>query len=140
MKVKELPIFDEFIRVSGDTPVNEAAKRMVEESVMDVIVVDEREKVIGVVTLFTLLEKVLAQGIDPRDITCQEVISRRFTTITKDNDVTQGITKYMAAQMSEGSDIPGLIVVDGDKLIGLLSVGDMLAAVSSRKQYKFSMI
>jgi CBS domain-containing protein len=140
MKVKELPIFDEFIRVSGDTPVSEAAKRMVEEGVMDVIVVDEREKVTGVVTLFTLLEKVLAQGIDPRDITCQEIVSRNFTTITKDSDVTQGITKFMASQVSEGSDIPGLIVVDGDKLVGLLSVGDMLAAVSSRKQYKFSMI
>jgi CBS domain-containing protein len=90
--------------------------------------------------LFTLLEKVLAQGVDPRDVTCQDVVSRNFTTITKDSDVTQGITKFMASQVSEGSDIPGLIVVDGDKLVGLLSVGDMLAAVSSRKQYKFSMI
>ena len=68
------------------------------------------------------------------------MVSTNFTTITKDSDVVQGITKYMATQVSEGSDIPGLVVIDGDKLVGLLSVGDMLAAVTSRKQYKFSMI
>ncbi|MBN1761716.1 MAG: CBS domain-containing protein [Methanomicrobia archaeon] len=140
MKVKELPIFDEFIRVHGDTPVSEAAARMVDEGVMDVIAVDDRDSVLGVVTLFTLLEKVLAKGLDSSKITCKEVVSTNYTTITKDSDVATGITKYMATQVSEGSDIPGLIVIDGDKLVGLLSIGDMLAAVTSRRQYKFSMI
>jgi CBS domain-containing protein len=140
MKVKELPIFDEFIRVHGDTPVSEAAERMVDEGVMDVIAVDDRDRIVGVVTLFTLLEKVLATGLDSSKITCKEVVSTNYTTITKDSDVATGITKYMATQVSEGSDIPGLIVVDGDKLVGLLSLGDMLAAVTSRKMYKFSMI
>lgn len=140
MKVKDLPIFDEFIRVRGDTQINEAARRMVDDGVMDVIVVDEKDNVLGVVTLFNLLEKVLAKGIDSSKITCDEVVSKNFTTITKDSDVVQGITKYMATQVSEGSDIPGLIVVDGEKLLGLLSVGDMLAAVTPRKQYKFSMV
>lgn len=140
MKVKELPIFDEFIRVRGDTPISEAARRMVDDGVMDVIVVDEKDKVLGVVTLFTLLEKILAKGLDSSKIMCQEVVSRNFATITKDSDVAHGITKYMATQVSEGSDIPGLIVVEGEKLVGLLSVGDMLAAVTPRKQYKFSMV
>ena len=140
MKVKELSIFDEFIRVRGDTPISEAARRMVDDGVMDVIVVDERDKVLGVVTLFTLLEKVLAKGLDSSKITCQEVVSRNYATITKNSDVRQGITKYMATQISEGSDIPGLIVIEGEKLVGLLSVGDMLAAVTPRKQYKFSMV
>jgi CBS domain-containing protein len=140
MKVKELPIFDEFIRVRGDTFVNEAAAMMVDEGVMDVIVIDDKDRVIGVVTLFTLLEQVLAKGLDASRVTCGEVVSRNFATITKDSDVSQGITKYMATQVSEGSDIPGLIVVDGDRLMGLLSVGDMLAAVTSRRQYKFSML
>ena len=140
MKVKELPIFDEFIRVYGDTPVSEAAARMVDEVAMDVIVVDDSDRILGVITLFTLLEKVLAKGLDSSKITCKEVVSTNYTTITKDSDVVTGITKYMATQVSEGSDIPGLIVIDGDKLVGLLSIGDMLAAVTSRKQYKFSMI
>jgi len=140
MKVKELPIFDEFIRVRGDTRISEAARRMVDEGVMDVIVVDESDKVLGVVTLFTLLENILAKGLDSSKITCQEVVSHNYATITKDSDVVQGITKYMATQVSEGSDIPGLIVVEGEKLVGLLSVGDMLAAVTPRKQYKFSMV
>lgn len=140
MKVKELPIFDEFIRVRGDTRISEAARRMVDEGVMDVIVVDESDKVLGVVTLFTLLEKILAKGLDSSKITCKEVVSHNYATITKDSDVVQGITKYMATQVSEGSDIPGLIVVEGEKLVGLLSVGDMLAAVTPRKQYKFSMV
>jgi CBS domain-containing protein len=140
MKVKELPIFDEFLRVRGDTFVSDAAALMVDEGVMDVIVIDDKDRVIGVVTLFTLLEQVLAKGLDASRVTCGEVVSRNFATITKDSDVSQGITKYMATQVSEGSDIPGLIVVDGDRLMGLLSVGDMLAAVTSRRQYKFSML
>lgn len=140
MKVKDLPIFDEFIRVHGETTVTEAAKRMVDDGVMDVIVVDAENKVLGVVTLFTMLEKVLAEGLDPSKVMCQEIVSTNFATITKDSDVSQGITKYMAIQLSEGSDIPGLVVVEGEKLIGLLSVGDMLAAVAPRKQYKFSMV
>jgi CBS domain-containing protein len=140
MKVKDLPIFDEFIRVRGETTVSEAAKRMVEEGVMDAIVVDASEKVLGAVTLFTFLEKVLARGLDSSKIKCEEIVSRNFATITKESDVAQGITKYMATQISEGSDIPGLVVVEGDKLVGLLSVGDMLAAVTPRKTYKFSMV
>ena len=140
MKVKELPIFDEFLRVRGDTLVSDAAALMVDEGVMDVIAVDDKDRVIGVVTLFTLLEQVLAKGLDASRVTCGEVVSRNFATITKDSDVSQGITKYMATQVSEGSDIPGLIVVDGERLVGLLSVGDMLAAVTSRRQYKFSML
>ena len=42
--------------------------------------------------------------------------------------------------VSEGRDIPGLIVVEGEKLRGLLSVGDMLEAITPRKQYKFSLV
>ena len=140
MKVKELSVFDEFIRVRGDTPVSEAARRMVDDGLMDVIVVDEKDRVLGVVTLFTLLEKILAKGLDSSKIQCQEIVSRNYATITKDSDVSHGITKYMANQVSGGSDIPGLIIVDGEKLVGLLSVGDMLAAVSPRKQYKFSTV
>ena len=140
MKVKELPIFDEFIRVPGETLVSQAAQKMVDAGVMDVIVVDKDNTVLGVITLFTLLEKVLAKGLDASKITCKEVASKSYTTITKDSDVSHSITKYMACQLSEGSDLPGLIVIDGDKLVGLLSVGDMLAAVTTRKQYKFSMV
>ena len=140
MKIKDLPIFDEFIRVRGETLISEAAKRMVEDGAMDVIVVDSTEKVLGVITLFTLLEKVLAKGADSSKIACQDVVSKNYATITKESDVAQGITKYMATQISEGSDIPGLVVVEGDKLVGLLSVGDMLAAITPRKQYKFSMV
>jgi CBS domain-containing protein len=140
MKVEDLPIFDEFIRVRGETPISEAASRMVEEGVMDVIVVDDNDRVLGVVTLFTLLEKVLAKGLDASKIACKEVVSTNYATITRNSDVGEGITRFMATQVSKGSDIPGLIVLDGDKLVGLLSVGDMLAAVAPRKQYKFSMI
>jgi len=140
MKIKDLPIFDEFIRVRGETLISEAAKRMVEDGAMDVIVVDSTEKVLGVITLFTLLEKVLAKGADSSKIACQDVVSKNYATITKESDVAQGITKYMATQISEGSDIPGLVVVEGEKLVGLLSVGDMLAAITPRKQYKFSMV
>lgn len=141
MKVKDLGFFGKYVKVKADDPVSEAAKEMVKRRALDVMVVDESNKVVGIVTYRKILEVVVAKGLDSSKVKSKEVVSTNFVTISADDDVKEAIIKYTRFQMDVGSDIPGLIVLaDDSKFVGVIPIADMYAAVSPQALYQYAMM
>lgn len=100
--------------------VLDAAKKMNEKRIGSVVVT-EGDRVVGIFTERDVLTRVVAQGRDPEGTTLGEVMSspvaccRRDTTIEECRDVMTNRR------------IRHLPVVEDDKLLGLITSGDIIA-------------
>ena len=76
----------------------------------------------GVVTARDVVFKVLAKGIDPRNVKVSEIAARPVICIQQQMDIED------AATLMERSNIARLFVCDGEKVIGIISLLDIMAA------------
>jgi CBS domain-containing protein len=100
-------------------PVSEAAQRMAGAKVGAMLVV-EGERLVGIFTERDALFRVLAAGRDPGATTLREVMTPQPKTISPDK--TFGHAMLL---MHEGG-FRHLPVVEGDKLMGIVSARDAL--------------
>ena len=76
----------------------------------------------GVVTARDVVFKVLARGINPRTAKVSEIASRPIVCIDQEMDIDD------AATLMEKSNIARLFVCDGEKVVGVISLLDIMAA------------
>ncbi len=108
------------ITVSKDETLKEAALKMRNHRVGSLVVV-EGEKPIGIVTERDIVYKLVAEG-KPFNSKVEEIMSKDHKTITKDKTLKEA-AKIMAAH-----GIRRLPVVEGEKLIGIITMDDILRA------------
>lgn len=100
------------------TSVVEAAKVMAREDVGPVPVVDGG-RLVGVVTDRDLVVRVLAEGRDPESTKVSEITSSDLVTVSPDDDLGQ------ALQLLAEHQVRRLPVVDGERLVGIVSQADV---------------
>lgn len=137
MKVSDLRFFEKYVKVRGDSPVSEAAKEMVKHRILDVIVVGDNDELIGILIFKKILEEVVAKGLDPSKVKSAEIVTKNYVTVSPDDDVEDCMIQYMRFQVQKGSDIPGLVILDGNKFAGLVPVGLLFATISPQKPYRY---
>ena len=137
MNVSDFRFFQTYVKVRGDSPVSEAAKEMVKHKILDVIVVGDGDELIGIVTFKKILEEVVAKGLDPSKVKSADIVTRDYVTVSTDDDVEDCMIKYMRFQLEKGSDIPGLVILEGKKFVGLLPVGFLFATISPQRPYRY---
>jgi CBS domain-containing protein len=96
----------------------EAARKMRDGDMGDVIVVDERQ-VCGIVTDRDIVIRGIAEGRDPSTTKLADICSRDLTTVTPDDDVSEAIHLMKAKALRR------LPVVEGNQPIGIVSLGDL---------------
>jgi CBS domain-containing protein len=107
------------VMLPGGMSVLEAARRMRDESIGDIVVVDG-DHVLGIVTDRDLVVRVLAEGHDPRQSTLEGICTRDLTTVTPEDDVDTAVTL-----MREKS-IRRLPVIErAGRPVGIVSLGDL---------------
>ncbi len=104
--------------VSPDTSLEEVARRMKEMNIGSVPVC-ESGKVVGIVTDRDIVIRELAQGKNPVTSKVRDVMSSGVSTASPDMDV------HDAAQIMSERQIRRLPVIENDKLVGMLAIGDM---------------
>lgn len=105
------------VALPGDTPVRQAAQRMREVDIGDVLVLDG-EQVCGIVTDRDLVTRGLADRDDLSTLTLNDVCSKQLVTAVADEDADAAITR-----MREHA-IRRMAVLDDGRPIGVLSLGD----------------
>lgn len=123
MQVREIMTTD-VQSVSSDTDLVTVARYMRDLNVGSIPVV-EGEQLIGIITDRDIVIRVLAEGRQVQQETVGTHVTPNPTTITPDQNVNE------AAQMMAREQIRRLPVVEGGRLIGWLSLGDI--AVESGK-------
>ena len=110
------------LRIDSDASVQEAAILM-EKSHVGSLIVEKHGDDIGILTEKELTQKVLAKGVDPEELSVSEVMSK-----------VHSMDRYMlieeANQYMHKNRIRHLAVTDDDKIVGMLSIKDLVAYYS----------
>lgn len=99
-------------------PLRDAARRMKEADIGDVIVMDDGS-MCGVVTDRDIVVRAIAEGKDPDSAQLEEICSHEVVAVSPDDPVDR------AVQLMRQRAIRRLPVVEGDRPIGIISIGDL---------------
>ncbi len=110
------------LRIDSEASVQEAAILM-EKSHVGSLIVEKHGDDVGIITEKEMTQKVLAKGVDPEELKVSEVMSKVLS-----------MDRYMlieeANQYMHKNRIRHLAVTDDDKIIGMLSIKDLVAYYS----------
>ncbi len=116
--IKDLIIDDEYDVIDSKATIQEAAKKMKEIGVPDLVVVEgDSQKVLGVIADFDIIQKIVAEGTDPKGA---NVITTMYNieSVTLNSPVTEAFTRMRDLQVNV---IP---VVENGKLMGVCTIQD----------------
>ena len=122
MKVSDV-VLRSPVTVSGDATIGDAARAMARDGVGSVIVV-EGDRPIGVLTDRDLVVRGLARGL-PADARADGLMSMGVVAIDHDADVREAVRIFGTHPFRR------LPVVDGHRVVGVVSVDDLLIALAS---------
>ena len=108
--------------ITPDAPVLEAIKHMAEHRVGALLVM-HGEKLVGVLSERDYARKVILQGRSSAQTAVSDIMSSEPLTVGPDTDV------FDCMRLCTDSRIRHLPVVQGDKVIGVISIGDLVKAV-----------
>ncbi len=122
MKVRDVMTPNPVTVGLGET-ASKAAKKMMAERVSSLLVVDDEDKVVGIITdrllgLYLGVHNQLANQVQVKEFMEENVIS-----------VSPDMKLVKAAKILEELEIRYLPVVEGDKLVGILSISDLAALI-----------
>jgi CBS domain-containing protein len=117
----------EVISIDGEAKVTEAA-RLMNERHIGALVVTHAGKVVGVFTERDILNRIVAQTRDPAATAVQEVMTSPVACCSSDT------TRAECRSVMRKNRIRHLPVVDDDRLVGIVSIGDILEDEGAEQQ------
>jgi CBS domain-containing protein len=97
-----------------------AAQKMRSASIGDVLVLDDDGgKILGIVTDRDMVVRGIAEGLDPRANTLDQICSRTLTTVSPDDSIET------AERLMREKAIRRLPVVKRGRPVGIVSIGDL---------------
>jgi CBS domain-containing protein len=108
--------------------VFDAIKLMDKHKVGGLLVLEKR-KLVGIITERDYARKVILKGKSSKQTAVKDIMTREVVYVSPD----QTIEECMA--LMTGKRIRHLPVFDGDKLIGVISIGDVVRATVSDKEF-----
>lgn len=109
------------ITVNEDSTVEEVAKLMAKHNIGCVIVTQDKEKPIGIITEHDLVTRVMSKDLRPSEVKSKEVMSSPLITIESEKTIME------AARIMSKRDIRRLGVMYKGRLEGIIAGKDILA-------------
>jgi CBS domain-containing protein len=113
--------------LDGDATITDVAKRLATESVGAVPICDSTGHLRGVVTDRDVVIDVVAAGKNPDKVKAIDLVQGEAVTIGADDSVDEAIQTMMAHKVRR------LPVIDGRKLVGMVSQADIVRACAPDK-------
>jgi CBS domain-containing protein len=108
----------DLVQLASSAPLAEAARRMRDADIGDVIVTEDGT-MCGVVTDRDIVVRAIAEGKDPQSATLGEICSHEVVTVSADDSVERAI------ELMRERAVRRLPVVDGGSPVGIVSIGDL---------------
>jgi CBS domain-containing protein len=106
------------VALPSSATASEAAKAM-RDSDIGAVVVGDGKGLCGILTDRDLVVRAIADGKDPRKVKLEEICSRQLSSLTPDDGVDRAI------RIMREKAVRRLLVVDGSKPVGIVSIGDL---------------
>jgi CBS domain-containing protein/sugar-specific transcriptional regulator TrmB len=119
------------ITISADSPASKAVGSMLANNIGSVIVV-EGEKPVGIITEKDILNRLVGTQRDPDKTKAKEIMSSPLITIDREKSLLE------ALNIMESSEIRRLVVVDKEKIVGILSERRVLEKSEEKLMQKIS--
>jgi CBS domain-containing protein len=119
------------IRISGDATVFDAVKAMVEANVGAILVTGgDADHIEGIFTERDYLRRIAVEGRTSRDTSVREVMSAPVIVVTPETSVEEAMALMTDRRIRHAP------VVDGDQLVGMVSIGDLVRNQSREQDFK----
>jgi CBS domain-containing protein len=118
--------------IDADGTVYDAIERMVNKRLRALLVTpgNKNRDDCGVITARDIAFRVLLKGLDPVGVKTSEISSRPLKCVGRDVDLLD------VAAVMEDHNIARVFVCDGEKIVGLVSLLDVMSAVLIEKARK----
>ncbi len=117
----------DIISIVGDASVLDAIKTMAERSVGSLLVM-ENDELKGIVTERDYARKVIIKGRSSKSTQVQEIMTTQVCTAAPDQTVNDCMTTMTERRIRH------LPVIENGKVVGLISIGDLVQAIISDQQ------
>ena len=114
--------------ISADTTVFEALEMMADKNIGAVVVTESEDKVVGIMSGRDYARKVVLRGKVSREIPVSEIMTSDVLCVGMENSCED------CMQLFTNKRIRHLPVVEDGKLVGLISIGDVLKRVISEQE------
>jgi CBS domain-containing protein len=114
--------------VAPDTSVYDALQTMADKNIGALVVV-EANKVVGIISERDYARKVILQGKSSVHVPVKEIMTDRVFCVTPEYTIEQ----CMAVMTDKR--IRHLPVLDNDKLVGIVSIGDVVKGIISNQEF-----
>jgi signal-transduction protein with cAMP-binding, CBS, and nucleotidyltransferase domain len=122
--------------VEADNTVYDAIEKMVDKRIRSLVVrFSEKESDYGIITARDVVFRVLAKGLDPQKTKVSEIATRPLVCVSSNMELLE------AAKMMEESGVARIFVCEGPKIVGVVSMIDLMAAaliMKARGEYVFA--
>jgi CBS domain-containing protein len=112
----------ETFAIEPEAPVLEAIKRMAERGIGSLLVM-ENSRLTGIVTERDYARKVILQGRSSATSAVRDIMSAHVLTVSPDTRVEE------CMRLCTDSRVRHLPVVEGERVVGIVSIGDLVKAV-----------
>ncbi len=126
-------VMNDIISIDGESLVVDAAKIMIDKEIGSIIVTEDRTPV-GIITESDMLSRVIVAYRDPKKLLTKKIMSSPLISITKDSTILD------AMRFIRDQDIHIVLIKDNGGLIGIVSEGDLIRAVTLSSLTQFSSI
>ena len=122
MKVQEF-MTTKIEYVDAEKTVYDAIEKMVDRRIRSLVVrFQGKDAEHGIITARDVVFKVLSRGVNPKDIKVSEIASKPIVCVDQDIDLVE------VAELMEQSNIARIFVCEGEKIIGVVALLDVMAA------------
>jgi CBS domain-containing protein len=118
----------EVFTIEMDASVYDALTVMAQRDV-GALVVTEKDVVVGVISERDYARKVILRGDSSKEIPVARIMTRRIVTVTPEATIDECMSVMTERRIRH------LPVVDGGKLAGVISIGDVVRAMLADKDY-----
>ncbi len=106
--------------IKEDEDVKTAAELMHESETGSLVVLDDERELTGILTEMDILGNIVTEGLDPEEVTVEEVMSEPVHTVRGDKPIQD------AAELMADLEVRRLPVMDDEKMIGIITENDVL--------------
>ena len=119
------------ISIGGDATVFEAIKRMVDANVGAILVTGaEAQAIEGIFTERDYLRRIAVEGRTSRDTLVRDVMSSPVIVVSPETTVEEAMALMTDRRIRHAP------VVEGERLLGMVSIGDLVRQQSQEQSFK----
>ena len=119
--------------VNSDDLVHNAIRLMAEKGIGAVLVIDN-EKLSGILSERDYARKIFLENRSSSTAKVSEIMTSNVITITSDNSINECMS------MMTENDFRHLPVVENEKILGMVSIGDLVKAVIKEQQFTITQL